>query len=37
MFAPVQVAAIAALNGAAECVSEINAMYKRGATCSLTG
>jgi alanine-synthesizing transaminase len=29
MFAPVQVAAIAALNGPQECVGEINAMYKR--------
>ena len=29
MFAPVQVAAIAALNGPQECVAEINATYKR--------
>ena len=29
MFAPVQVAAIAALNGPQDCVAEINAMYKR--------
>jgi alanine-synthesizing transaminase len=29
MFAPVQVAAIAALNGPQECVAEINAQYKR--------
>jgi alanine-synthesizing transaminase len=29
MFAPVQVAAIAALNGPQECVGEINKMYKR--------
>src|ERR1700729_1855682 len=29
MFAPVQVAAIAALNGPQECVGEINAPYKR--------
>ena len=32
-FTPIQVAAAAALNGPQDCVDEIRATYKRGATC----